>query len=85
MLEIKSLGYDYLPKEVIENWQPLSNNGNGKEYAGYLVFYYKGKIIAVESDAMEPEDACFYRDLGWIRTMVLKAYQLGKEEKKNES
>ena len=43
----------------------VSNNGYGKEYASYIVIEDEnGKRIY--SDAMEPEDATFFRDLSWI-------------------
>ena len=41
------------------------NNGSGKEYASYIVVEdEKGR--RVYSDAMEPEDASFGRNLSWI-------------------
>lgn len=80
MLKVRLLDYDDLPEEV----QPLFEDGWGKEYAGYLVVYHKDKVIAVFWDAMEPEDACFYRDLNWIQGIILQAYQHGKEDGKEK-
>lgn len=77
MLEIKLVSYDDLSEEEKE-WQP--ENGSGAEYANYLQIIHNGVIIGVESDAMEPEDAIFSRDLDWIRKLVLKAYTLGIRE-----
>lgn len=56
----------------------VSNNGSGKEDAFYIRVTYKGKTIRLESDAMEPEDATFGRDLGWIKEALEEAYELGK-------
>lgn len=80
-LEIKIVSYDELPEEIDRDWG-LSNNGCGKEYADYLLLYYNGKLLRCESDAMEREDACFYRNLSWIKDAVLEAYELGKSENK---
>ncbi len=55
--------YDNLPEWV--NKEDLSGNGSGKKYATYLVIE-DGDYRKVYSDAMEPEDASFRRDLNWI-------------------
>lgn len=60
----------------------VSDNGAGKEYAGYLRVLHNGKCIGLYSDAMEREDAVFGRDLSWIKYLVLVAYQLGQEDGK---
>lgn len=39
-----------------------------------------GKTVAIYSDAMEPEDAVFYRDLNWISKAIKEAYELGKRD-----
>lgn len=54
------------------------NNGRGKDYAQYLKIEHNGRTIAIESDAMEPEDVTFSRDLYWIKSALEKAYELGK-------
>ena len=72
---------------TIENYNNLnpdeqshtSNNGIGKIYANYLRIKYKDKTIALYSDAIEPEDTSFHRDLQWIKTELEKAYLLGKQ------
>ena len=62
MKKVKVVSYDDLTKEEQED---QSNNGGGKEYATYIIIEdEKGRRIY--SDAMEPEDATFYRDLSWI-------------------
>ena len=53
----------------------------GKEEATYLRITHKGKTIGLFSDAVEPEDATFGRDYSWIGDIILKAYQLGIEDK----
>lgn len=65
---------DELPQEIRD---AATNNGCGKESACYLVFYRNGQIFYWNSDAMQPEDARFTRDLSWIKDLVLKAYQQG--------
>jgi len=77
MLEITSPGYNDLTDDEKEN---VSNNGSGKEWAGYIRVTHGGKTILLESDAMEPEDASFCRDLNWIYGIIEKAYELGKAD-----
>lgn len=36
-----------------------------------------GKVIRLESDRMEPEDALFVRNLSWIAEALDEAYALG--------
>lgn len=55
----------------------VSDNGFGKEYASYLRVTHNGKTLLLESDAMEPEDVRFYRDLAWVKDMIQEAYMLG--------
>jgi len=76
MLNIKIQRYEDLSEDEREN---VSNNGAGKEYARYLrVTNDEGDLIALESDAMEPEDAIFSRDLSWIPDLIIKCYELGR-------
>lgn len=77
-MEIKIVSYDELPPEIEKCG--LSNNGTGKGYSAYLLWYYNGKLQNYESDAMEPEDCSFSRDLSWIREWMLKAYEMGRQE-----
>ena len=63
--EIKLFDYDSLPKEIDK--ESLSNNG---ECADYLVLYLDGEVYDYRSDAMEPEDTCFIRDLSFIMDWV---------------
>ena len=76
---IKVLDFSELTDDEKE-YQP--NNGSGKEYSNYLRMVYKGESIRLESDAMEPEDARFTRDLSWIPIALLKAYELGRDDGK---
>lgn len=55
----------------------LPDNGCGKESAHYLVVSYNDKVIRVESDAMEPEDATFFGDLDWVASALKEAYKIG--------
>lgn len=65
---VKTAKFEDLSKDEQED-QP--NNGAGKEYASYLVIEDKDGR-RVYSDAMEPEDARFCRDLSWIVTELKK-------------
>jgi len=63
-----------------EEKQEVPDNGCGKEYASYIRVKHNGETILLENDAMEPEDAKFYRDLNWIYSIIRKAYELGKAD-----
>lgn len=73
---------------IVQDFEGLSeheklgvpNNGSGKMYASYLRVLHNGETISLFSDAMEPEDAQFCRDLKWVKRMILLAYQLGTED-----
>lgn len=77
MLNVTTLDF----KDLTEQEQAeASNNGAGKEYAGYLRVCHDGKTILLESDAMEPEDVRFSRDLRWIADVIRTAYGLGLQD-----
>lgn len=78
MYKVMKMYFHEFTKEEQDKWC-LSNNGAGKEYATYLVEFLNGEIFKVNSDAMEPEDASFTRDLRWIQGALEKAYQLGRD------
>ena len=77
MLEVKLQHYSDLSDKEKEN---VSDNGSGKEYADYIRILHNGETILLESDAMEPEDAMFCRDLNWIIEALRDCYNLGKED-----
>lgn len=54
-----------------------SNNGGGAEWANYIRITHCGQTLFLESDAMEPEDATFTRDLAWVEKALKQVYQLG--------
>lgn len=60
-----------------------SNNGSGKEYANYIRVERNEVTVFLESDAMEPEDARFTRDLAWIKEALKYAYQCGMADGKD--
>lgn len=74
-------------KVEIQSFQQLSaeeracasTNGIGKECANYLRVTYGGDLILLESDAMEPEDCRFSRDLKWIRAALESAFLMGAQ------
>jgi len=74
--EVTRLNYSDLTEEEKDN---VPDNGSGKEYAGYIRVVHNGKTILLESDAMEPEDARFNRDLSWITGIIKKAHEIGRE------
>ena len=55
------------------------NNGEGREYATYLKIEIPGEFPVYYSDAMEPEDARFGRDLTRVKNALLDAYNAGKK------
>ena len=77
MLEITRPRFGDLTEDEREN---ALDNGSGKEYAGYIRVTHGGETILLKSDAMEPEDASFGRDLSWISGIIRKAYGLGQAD-----
>lgn len=76
--EVKRIfGSEGLPPEIER--MGLSENGHGSEWASYILIYIDGKLDEWYSDAMEPEDAIFCRDLDWISAALERAYKLGGE------
>lgn len=63
-----------------EEKESASNGGWGKECANYIRVCHDGKTLLLESDAIEPEDKNFRRDLSWISVWLKKAYELGKAD-----
>ena len=80
-LKVKILRYDDLTEE--EKYC-VSENGSGAIFASYLKVIYDGETLLLKSDAMEPEDAGFDRDLSWISGTILMAYRLGREDKEEK-
>ncbi len=76
-MKIEIVSYSDLTEEQKAK-QP--NNGHGKEDASYVRISHKGKVLFCESDAMEPEDAIFCRDLNWIVDALGDCYQVGYDE-----
>ena len=74
MLKVEQLRFNDLTDDEKED---ASNNGAGKEYANYIKITHNGKVICFESDAMEPEDATFGRDLSWVADMLEQCYVFG--------
>ena len=59
----------------------MPNNGVGKQYASYLRIRSYGETILLKSDAIEPEDKTFFRDLSWIKEALEDAYLFGIQSK----
>lgn len=68
-LTIQTLYFDDLTEEEQDD-QP--DNGAGKENASYLKVTFKDGTTEIFSDAMEPEDVRFCRDLSWIAPLLKK-------------
>ena len=79
-MKVQLLNYDELTKDQKDD-QP--NNGQGKENATYLMASNGLLLVALESDAMEPEDCTFRRDLKWIPDLLKKCYDLGRSDQNN--
>jgi hypothetical protein len=77
---------------TIENFNDLSpaeqdlmpNNGVGKQYASYIRVRCYGETIMLKSDAIEPEDKTFFRELSWIKGALERAYETGVEDASQE-
>ena len=67
---IELVNYQELLKKYNQDGRFVSENGCGSECASYLVLLKNGEVYAIESDAMEPEDAMFYRDLSFIQSWI---------------
>ena len=73
-MKVTIVEYEDLPEDVRYS-QP--DNGCGKEDANYLKIEIPGVSVYYQSDAMEPEDATFTRDLSWIVDELHRAYVAG--------
>lgn len=60
-----------------EQQNEVPDNGHGMELATYIQATHLGKVLWLQSDAMEPEDVYFYRDLSWIKPALIQAYNIG--------
>ena len=67
-IEVVTCAFDELPFEAPKIG--LTGTGN-------IVVYHDGNIVNVFSDAMEPEDATFKRDLAWVAAAIQDAYNQG--------
>ena len=72
-MKIENLSWDDL---TASERASVPDNGCGMESANYLRVSH-GEMISLYSDAMEPEDAVFYRDLSWISGAIERAFKSG--------
>jgi len=79
MLKVETLSFKGLSDDEKDG---VSNNGFGKEYANYIKITHNGVVVLLESDAMEPEDAIFGRDLSWVADMLEKCYDFGVKDER---
>ena len=77
MLEIISCQFSDLSEDEKKD---VSDNGNGKEEAGYIKIIQDGEVILLKSDAMEPEDCMFAKDLNWVHKACRRCYEIGQKE-----
>ena len=76
-MKVEVISYD----ELSEDEQRIApNSGSGKDVATYMRITYEDGDSHVESDAMEPEDATFYRDLSWVASAIESAYKQGLKD-----
>ena len=78
-MRIEQLSYNDLPIWAKDLSSAFPDNGHGREYAEYLIVYENGEFSQMFSDAMEPEDATFSRDLSWVKDAILEAYEAGQK------
>ena len=79
-MKIEILNYDDLTEDERAE---AADNGCGKEMATYMRITYASGVEQTESDAMEPEDVRFHRDLSWVKGAILRAYRQGMEDAKS--
>ena len=79
MLKVETLNFEDLSDDEKDE---VPNNGAGKEYANYIKITHNGVVVLLESDAMEPEDATFGRDLSWVADMLEKCYDFGVKDER---
>ena len=78
-MRIEQVSYNDLPTWAKELSIAFPDNGHGRENANYLIVWEDGQFIEMFSDAMEPEDATFSRDLSWVKDAILEAYEAGQK------
>ena len=79
VLKVELVNYDDLTGSEKEK-QP--NNGCGKWNATYIKISDAGRTLMILSDAMEPEDATFTRDLWKVVDAINLAYIRGIQDGK---
>jgi len=72
-MTIEKLYFHQLPEDAKED---MPSNGCDKEDAGYIHIAWDDGTHEYHSDAMEPEDAKFSRDLAWVVTLLKKVADL---------
>ena len=73
-MTIERMYFHQLPEDVKED---MPSNGCDKEDASYIHIEWDNGTHEYHSDAMEPEDAKFGRDLSWVGPLIAKAYNEG--------
>ena len=82
MLRVNVVSFHDLTKDEQE-FQP--NNGCGKDYASYIKLTDGNETVMILSDAFEPEDGTFTRDLSCVTDAIKKAYKVGLRDGKRLS
>lgn len=80
MLKVNVVSFQELTKEEQE-LQP--NNGRGKEFASYIKMTDGSETVMILSDAFEPEDGTFRRDLRCVVDAIKEAYKIGLRDGKS--
>ena len=57
---------------------------NGDEVRSKLVITHKSKELHTYYDGGEPEDNYFFRDWSWVADELQRAYELGKQDAKED-
>ena len=64
----------------VDTYRRWSDGEEVRDFGKVLIVEHNGKILFEEADTMEPEDACFGRDLSWVQDAIMKAYTCGLED-----
>ena len=78
-MRFEIVNYEGLPPNLKDT--RYSNYFNSFQYASFLLIYDRDEeVIFYVSDKMEPEDACFSRDLSWVTKILQDMFEAGLDE-----
>ena len=80
-LSVRIYSLSYVPKKVQEKCFIPEND----IWGNVIAVYHGDEVVYAETDIMEPEDATFRRNLGWISHAIMMAYEAGIKDGKSLS